>query len=103
MKIPEIDYEALIAACYSQTKQEQGTKGCVQFAKGAEWFRDQMLAAASVASAQAYEVTDDRLAEIADSDECNPDDRGWGPKFDYLKFARAVIAEDRSVRSQQTK
>lgn len=36
----EIDYDLLIAACYEQTRQAQGTKGCVQFAKGAEWYRE---------------------------------------------------------------
>ena len=42
---PPIDYEALIKACFERTKQAQGTRGCVQFAKGAEWFREQVLRA----------------------------------------------------------
>lgn len=37
-------------------------------------------------------LTDEEIYEIADSPECNPDDRGWGPKFSTLKFARAVLA-----------
>jgi hypothetical protein len=38
----QIDYPQLIADCYSRTKQAQGTKGCVQFARGAEWWREQI-------------------------------------------------------------
>lgn len=37
-----IDYNQLIAACFSITKHQQGTVGCVQFAKGAEWWREQI-------------------------------------------------------------
>lgn len=37
-------------------------------------------------------LTDDQIDEIADSDECSPDDRGWGPKFSKRVFARAVLA-----------
>jgi hypothetical protein len=36
-------------------------------------------------------LTDEQIMEIADSDECNPDKSGWGAKFDYLLFARAII------------
>ena len=35
-------------------------------------------------------LTNRLILALADSDECNPDDRGWGPKFSALKFARAV-------------
>ena len=49
---PEIDYEELIAACYARTKQAKGTRGCIQFARGAEWFREQVLAAAPQAPAE---------------------------------------------------
>lgn len=35
-------------------------------------------------------LTDERITDIADSDECNPDRGGWGSKFDYLLFARAI-------------
>jgi len=38
----------------------------------------------------AVPLTDGKIGEIADSDECNPDDRGWGPKFSFRKFARAI-------------
>lgn len=41
---------------------------------------------------EAVALTDDQIYEIADSPECNPDDRGWGPKFSTLKFARAILA-----------
>jgi hypothetical protein len=44
--VPEIDYRKLIEDCYRTTRQAQGTKGCISFKLGAEWFRDQMLAAA---------------------------------------------------------
>lgn len=40
----EIDYEALIVACYARTKHAQGTRGCIQFARGAEWYREQLEA-----------------------------------------------------------
>lgn len=43
---PEIDYQALIRTAYAKDKKwAQGTNGCVAFARGAEWFRAQMLAA----------------------------------------------------------
>jgi hypothetical protein len=35
-------------------------------------------------------LTDDEIYEIADSEECNPNRSGWGPKFDFLAFARAI-------------
>lgn len=38
-------------------------------------------------------LTDERIYEIADSDECNPDKSGWGPKFSISDFARAIEAE----------
>ena len=38
----QIDYQRLIEDCYSRTKQAQGTKGCIQFARGAEWWREQV-------------------------------------------------------------
>ena len=45
--VPEIDYEALIHAAFAKNdKWAQGTAGCIAFSRGAEWFRDQMLAAA---------------------------------------------------------
>lgn len=45
----EIDYPAAIAYCYKKLGHAQGTKGCIAFARGAEWMRDQ------IASAQAAE------------------------------------------------
>lgn len=53
--VPEIDYTALIhAAVAANKKWAQGTNGCVAFARGAEWFRQQALAmiAATLASPQ---------------------------------------------------
>lgn len=45
--VPDIDYEALIAAAYNRDKRwAQGTNGCIAFKHGAEWFRDQCLSAA---------------------------------------------------------
>lgn len=45
--IPVIDYDALIKAAEQKDKSwRQGSRGCVAFAKGAEWFRDVALAAA---------------------------------------------------------
>jgi len=38
----EIDYAAAIAHCYTTLGHAQGTKGCVAFARGAEWMRDQL-------------------------------------------------------------
>lgn len=32
-----IDYKALIAYCYKTLGHQQGTKGCIAFARGAEW------------------------------------------------------------------
>jgi len=37
-------------------------------------------------------LSEERLYDIADSEECNPDRGGWGPKFDFLAFARAIEA-----------
>lgn len=51
--VPQIDYEALIAAAFAaDRKWAQGTNGCIAFKHGAEWFREQMLAAAPEAPAQ---------------------------------------------------
>lgn len=45
--VPEIDYEALIAAAYKRDRKwAQGTNGCIAFKCGAEWFRAQAIAAA---------------------------------------------------------
>lgn len=45
--VPEIDYEALIAAAHKRDRKwAQGTNGCIAFKYGAEWFRDQLLASA---------------------------------------------------------
>jgi hypothetical protein len=37
-------------------------------------------------------LSDEQITDIADSAESNPDNSGWGPKFDYLAFARAIEA-----------
>lgn len=42
--VPEIDYDALIKASTAKGWR-QGKIGCAAFARGAEWFRDQMLSA----------------------------------------------------------
>lgn len=45
--VPEIDYNALIKAAEAKDKAwRQGSPGCVAFAKGAEYFREQAIAAA---------------------------------------------------------
>ena len=52
--VPEIDYDALIRAAFAKNRKwAQGTNGCVAFAKGAEWFREQALTAAPQAPAPA--------------------------------------------------
>jgi hypothetical protein len=45
-RVPQINYRKLVEDCFSRTKAAQGTRGCVQFKAGAEWFREQVLAAA---------------------------------------------------------
>jgi hypothetical protein len=35
-------------------------------------------------------LTDEQIIDIADSEECNPNQSGWGAKFDYMLFARAI-------------
>lgn len=46
-RVPEIDYEALIAAAFKRDRKwAQGTNGCVAFKSGAEWFREIAIAAA---------------------------------------------------------
>jgi hypothetical protein len=74
---PEINYPALIEAAFAKNRKwTQGTTGCIAFARGAEWFRDQMLAA-TPAPAPASGILDRarwgekevnlmRLAEAAD-------------------------------------
>lgn len=45
--VPEIDYKVLIEAAYkANNRWAQPQNGCVAFKHGAEWFRDQVLAAA---------------------------------------------------------
>lgn len=41
--VPEINYTELIEACYRLTRQAQGSRGCIQFKAGAEWFRNVWL------------------------------------------------------------
>ena len=54
--VPELNYAALCDAAFLQDKRwTQGTTGCVAFARGAEWFRELMLAA-TPAPAPAQEV-----------------------------------------------
>lgn len=62
---------------------------------------DQMRAAlaAHPKPAAPTTVSDDRLYELADSPECNPDKSGWGQKFDFLAFGRAVEREVLALRS----
>lgn len=47
-------------------------------------------------------LTDEQIFELADSDEANPDDRGWGPKFSALKFARLVERAALASKPPQT-
>lgn len=67
--LPEIDYTELIAACYRTTKAAQGTRGCAQFAKGAEWFRDVVLSASptppGAEPASTTTTLGERIAELA--------------------------------------
>ena len=63
--VPEIDYEALIHAAFAKNaKWAQGTAGCIAFARGAEWFRDQMLAATPAAPSQPVTLTDEEIEEL---------------------------------------
>lgn len=43
---PAIDYQALIEAAMKRVRGAQGTPRCVAFKAGAEWYREQVLAAA---------------------------------------------------------
>jgi hypothetical protein len=63
--VPDIDYPKLIAACFTRTKQAQGTKGCAQFAKGAEWFREQVCASPS--AGEGGQSLRDALERLLDS------------------------------------
>lgn len=46
-RVPDIDYEALIAAAVKRDRKwAQGTNGCIAFKCGAEWFREVALSAA---------------------------------------------------------
>lgn len=50
--VPEIDYPELIRAAVAKNRKwAQGTNGCIAFARGAEWFREQALTAAPQAPA----------------------------------------------------
>lgn len=66
--VPDIDYEALINAAFAADKRwAQGTYGCIAFARGAEWYRDQVLTAATQAPAPAVDagvVRDDFLQGV---------------------------------------
>lgn len=50
--VPSIDYMALIDAALVRHKYAQGTRACVAFKHGAEWFREQALTAAPTPPAQ---------------------------------------------------
>lgn len=51
-RVPDIDYEALIQAGWKNHKYAQGTRGCVAFKHGAEWFRSVLLASTSAPAQQ---------------------------------------------------
>lgn len=58
LAVPDIDYEALIAAAYKRDRKwAQRTNGCIAFARGAEWFREQCLSAAPTAPQPAQPLT----------------------------------------------
>ncbi len=68
--VPEIDYEELIEAAVRKNKAwAQGTNGCIAFARGAEWFRSQMLASARAIEAAATEPLLQRIAELERENE----------------------------------
>lgn len=65
VRVPQIDYDALIAAARGKSKNwTQGSNGRIAFKCGAEWFREQVLAAPE-APAQATQPTSNDLADAA--------------------------------------
>ena len=87
--VPEIDYDALIRAAFAKNRKwAQGTNGCVAFAKGAEWFREQALTAAPQAPAAALDAgyTLDQIADACVQAEISDG------KFESLSIALAAMS-----------
>ena len=85
--VPGINYPALIEAAFTKNRKwTQGTTGCIAFARGAEWFREQAIAATSAPAqevgliacqfdliCQAIDKADTATMEVdymLDSDDC---------------------------------
>lgn len=66
--VPSIDYMALIDAALVRHKYAQGTRACVAFKHGAEWFREQALTAAPTPPAQSEPVLVQHRKPIAGKD-----------------------------------
>jgi len=60
---PEINYPALIEAAFAKNRKwTQGTTGCIAFARGAEWFREQAIAAAPAPAPAQYKDSTPQLS-----------------------------------------
>ena len=52
-EVPEINYTALIEAAFAKNRKwAQGTTGCIAFARGVEWFREQVISSIGAKPAQ---------------------------------------------------
>lgn len=76
-RVPDIDYEALIHAGWKNHKYAQGTRGCVAFKHGAEWFRYVLLASTPAPAQQSGWTEESGLAiEAANRVELSCYDQG---------------------------
>jgi len=99
--VPEIDYQALIRAAYAKDKKwAQGTNGCIAFARGAEWFRELMLAATPAAPSQEQVMLTDFDA-IPDEVIDTAQDKSGMYRVELMRAWDAIIAALR--KKEQTK
>lgn len=74
---PEINYPALIEAAFAKNRKwTQGTTGCIAFARGAEWFREQAIAAAPASAPAQDEPFGYFRSEPFGWTDCAEDDEG---------------------------
>lgn len=100
--VPEIDGAKLVADCYRVTKQARGTKGCLQFRLGAEWFREQMLAAAPQAEPQPVHRRHTDVEALSCADRLN---RSFPPsslKDEAADHIRELVATKAEPQTQAT-
>lgn len=89
----EIDYDEAIAHCFKTLGHPRGTKGCIAFVRGAEWYHRAMLASAPPAPAR---KPSQPLA--ISEEEIVADEQGWMPVKDGCADDDFIHEDDEHFR-----